>query len=82
MFPNEQDERKLLKKVNMISGAFAALLWGVLMFVFDITDRASVDITRSIISNSVGAVVFFFGITGFQWLMVKLSNKNVNKDLE
>ncbi|WP_314002991.1 DUF6773 family protein [uncultured Paenibacillus sp.] len=82
LFPSKQDEQKRLRKVNIISGAIAALLWGVLMFVFDMTDSAPVDITRSIIGNSVGAIVFFFGITGLQLLVIKVSNKNANKDLE
>lgn len=82
LFPSKPDEKKRLKKASIISGAIAALLWGVLMFVYDMTGTDSVDITKSIIGNSLGALVFFFGIIGIQLLMVKVSNKNANKDLE
>lgn len=82
LIPGKRDEQKRLRKVNIISGAIAAFMWGVLMFVLDMMDSAQVDITKSIIGNSVGAVVFFFGITGIQWLIVKMSNKNANKNLE
>ena len=82
LFPSKQDEQKRLRKANIISGAIAALLWGILMFISDRMDSAEADITRSAIGNFVGAVVFFFGITGVQWLMIKVSNKNADKHLE
>lgn len=77
--PPKEGEVKCFKKKNLIGGFLSSVVWAGLMFSYDLLDSDPMDLSKSIISNVTGAVVFFFGITALQWLMIKRSNKNADK---
>lgn len=73
---------KRFKKMNLIGGLLSSVVWGALMFSYDLLDSDPMDLSNSIMSNGAGAVIFFLGITALQWLMIKRSNKNADKMLD
>ncbi|WP_054940780.1 DUF6773 family protein [Paenibacillus ihuae] len=82
LLPDKPGDVKRLKKTNLISGAAAAVVWAVWMFGDDLKEDSKMDVTQSVISTMAGAVIFFVGFTGLQWLMIKRSNKHADKSQE
>ncbi|AIQ41770.1 DUF6773 family protein [Paenibacillus sp. FSL R5-0912] len=80
--PPKAGEVKRFKKMNLIGGLLSSVVWGALMFSYDLLDSDPMDLSNSIMSNGAGAVIFFLGITALQWLMIKRSNKNADKMLD
>ncbi|WNS45097.1 DUF6773 family protein [Paenibacillus sp. MMS20-IR301] len=82
LLPDRKGDVKRLKKMNLIAGAAGSLVWGILMFIDELTGSGKADLGSNIVSTVVGMVVFFLGITGLQWLWLKRSTKNANNKLE
>lgn len=82
LLPDKPGEVKRLKKRNLINGAVAAVFWAVWMFSDDLREGSKMDVTQSVISTMAGAVIFFIGCTGLQWLMIKRSNKHADEGQE
>jgi hypothetical protein len=67
-------DKKRFRKVNLISGAIGAVVWGALMFLYDFYYEESFHFIKSLTGTFVGTVVFFLGTVGLQMLIFKLSN--------
>lgn len=82
LLPSKTGDINRLKKGNLIGGAVATLIWAALMFISDVGESGKIDLAKCIMTTLLGAIVFFFGTTWLQWLMIKQSNKNADKKLE
>lgn len=79
LLPAKEEDQKLSRKMNLAGGLLGSIVWAVLMLGYDLMGNDKVDMTKSLMSTLAGAIVFFFGITGLQWLMLKRSHKNADK---
>ena len=82
LLPDQETEVKRLKKMNIIGGALGSIVWAILMFSYDLAGSDKQELGKSIGSTLAGTIVFFIGITGLQWVMIKRSSKNANKQLD
>ncbi|CAH1192285.1 hypothetical protein PAECIP111892_00909 [Paenibacillus auburnensis] len=82
LMPDKPGDVKRLKKRNLISGAAASMFWAVWMFGDDLMAKEKLDVTKSVASILVGAIIFFIGFTWLQWLMIRRSNKHAEDRLE
>lgn len=82
LLPSKEGDVRWYKKNNLIGGAVSTLIWAALMFLFDLREAGELDIAKSIMSTLVGSVIFFIGITWMQWVIIKKSNKNADKNLD
>lgn len=81
--PNKAEEKKKFKRSYIIIWAAASALWGLLMFLYEIsTTNNPINLTNTLIKIIVMSILFFFGITGLQLLFSKLSKKASEKDIE
>ncbi|ASA21727.1 DUF6773 family protein [Paenibacillus donghaensis] len=82
LLPDKPSEVKKLKSANLMGSALSAVIYTVLMFVYDLRGSGEVELWKEVSGALIGGVIFFFGTLGLQWLMLKWSNKNAEKELE
>lgn len=82
LLPGRAGEKQKLKKANLLSGAIGAAIWTVLMITYDVLESGKEGLLQNVAGTLVGAVVFFFGITWVQRVMVRRSAKNADKPLD
>lgn len=83
LMPDKAEERVLFYRRNLIGWAIGSIVWGLLMFTYELfySDHP-VDYPRDIVSALVGMILFFSGTIGLSLLITKISSNRANKDIE